>query len=248
MPGPIDNKDADFDQLSAQLNLYKNATPRDRIKIGKSAGFIADTLFKKSSKFTETEITLLQSAFEKICAHHSYPQRYQAMLAQVALLRQEMSGHPAPDVLMETCKTIDVEMGGIIVTSREVIPEPYYAGSFQKYSQARLSGQFFDIGIGGDGLLKIRVQFVSGTQPLLPEKYYRRLKGSTPIGNLNSADGTYRIFGGGDKSLSIEITHAPILIQGYRIGQGRSAELLLIMCENLGKSKYQALSRPELLF
>lgn len=144
--------------------------------------------------------------------------------------RRRLNGEPEPAVIWQQAKTIDVEMGGLDIFDPDARPADFslQIGS-RKFLDAMNAGEFFTIGLPGDGMIKVRLRtIVAGpVEPLTKE--FHRIRGATPPARLVSNSGQLLLHGGGRVRIATKAPTKDMEARAFHLGAGLSQEILVLV-------------------
>lgn len=216
---------------------------RERRKAGRSIGHIAWLLSQKDALKEIPDIELAIRALALGASVHTYPQRYQIARAKLMAKRRDLLGLPEPEIAFETSKTIDVEMGGILVADREMnVTELLETNPMHKALNATRT---FFVGLGGDGMVKLRLR-IHKSGPCEPQQAeFRKLRKATSVAGFYANDGRFIVHGGGKRRIEATSHLADMAVCAFGLGLGRKPECLIIVAP--GTSSNEPLQEtPEL--
>ena len=226
-------------RLRELVTNCRQASFRDRRGPAREAGHVAMLIERSEDHLTDEDLGLLVEAFTFAVRHHTSPGRWQAALRRVTTQQRLRSGLPDPVTTAEAAKTLDIEMGALVLhDAASGLPDGFFEPGTASHRNARNEGSFFDIALGADCQIKVRLRYVEADEPDLMLKELGRVTSATAQGYLNCPSNQLVAKGGGSKSLEIPVTGAELLVCGFLVGFGRRQEIVCVACPSRG-------SRPD---
>ena len=220
---------AELREAVAQVELMPL---KDRRKAARSLGGMALGLEGAGALTARDEIELGIKALALCAGSHSFPQKFQLARARLAQQRRQSFGLPEPVIAFEQARTLDVEIGGILVDDSARDPVDVLRASVLHDFLNKVGAYF--VSFGGDGAVKVRLRVHSSgpAEPQLSEM--RKLREAAVPGRLQSESGEAVVFGGSRKTLTFALEQGTWDIAAFGLGMGRRPECLLIVAPESG--------------
>lgn len=231
-------------ELTRLVAQCEKASFQDQHKPARTAGHLAKELERNEPALSISELNLMAKALQHATRHHAYPGAWQAALARVAMRQRILSGEPDPKTIHQMARTLDVEMGGVMVKDgQRALSKDFFTTDNAIKVNAFEVGKFFFIHLGTDCTIKVRMRFVDGNQPNLTLREMSRVRFATAFGRILCSSKTIMASGGGSKKVVIKTLAQDCLISAYIVGYGRKQEIICVICANNGQvPEYQDIS------
>jgi len=213
-------------------------------KPARIAGHLAKELERNEPALSITQLKLMAKALQHATRHQSSPGAWQAALARVSTRQRVLSGEPDPKTIHQIARTLDIEMGGVMVKdSQRPLTKDFFTTDNAIKVNAFEIGKFFFIDLGADCVIKVRMRFVDGYKPNLTVQEMSRVRSATAIGRISCSSNTIMASGGGSKKVVVKTLAQDCLICAYMVGYGRKQEVVCVICANNGQlPEYQEIS------
>ena len=222
-----------LDELNRLVAQCEKASFQDQHTPARTAGYLASELEKNQPALSITDLKLIAKALQHATRHQSCPGSWQAALARVAMRQRILSGEPDPETIHQIARTLDIEMGGVMVMDgQRPLTKDFFTTDNAIKLKAFETGKFFFIDLSTDCTIKVRMRFVDGNQPILTLREMSRVRSATAIGRISCPSNTIIALGGGSKKVVVKATAQDCLVCAYIVGYGRKQEIICIICAN----------------
>lgn len=222
-------------QIQRLIEEFRRADVRGKRKPARIAAHLATQVVKSGDPLSLEELDLLIEALGIGAKHHGWPDSWRACQAKLRLRKREMANIPEPVTLFEKVKTLDVEMGSVMVIDpQRSLEDDYFGVRSEAYRLARENGEFFDVALGGDGPLKVRLRYVDCAEPELTSDELRRVIGATDRAFLRTDSKRLRAWGGGEKFIEIDAGANDLLSSFYALRPESNPQLICVCCDSRG--------------
>lgn len=225
---PVDTALKEIADLSA--TLAKTNDLRLKMKLGRRLAFAGSSM-----AFTTEEVDLANldggiAALKLARKVGAKTDDLNRSLAWLTKLRLEKMGCDKFTIVAETKKTVAVDGGGLIAWSALHPPFEVWAGKPAAALAAMNRGEFFLIGMGGDGRYQVVVRVIDAPEPCVSPAEYDKLNSATEIGFLKITQSTLH-FGAPDDLKACAKAPAEngvMKVQGFSVG--RNGKPILVAC------------------
>ena len=202
-------------------------TTKERRRASRTLGGMAAALEKSGDLRSAADMELAIEALGLGAAVHTYPQRFQIARSRLMAARREELGLPEPVIAVETARTFDIEIGGLLVQdAARDLHSALASNPLHRYLND--SGDYF-VAFGGDGTIKVRLR-IHTSGPAEPQSTeFRKLREATPAATLLIDSGAVALRGGGKVSIDQPLDTGRWTVAAFGLGMGRKPECLLIV-------------------
>ena len=218
-------------RLVELVKACRSASFRDRRQPARQAGYLAMQLEKSEAELSFEDLKLLTDALTFAARHQTSGGKWQAAHRRVVKRQRQISGVPDPVTIAETAKTLDVEVGAVVLhDAASEPPAAFFESGTSTYRAAREDGLFFDIGLDMDCQVKVRLRYVDADQPELKLKELGRVTSATPLGFLDCPSKMLIAHGCGAKSVKVRVGSSTPLVCAFLVGFGQRQEIVCVCC------------------
>lgn len=230
------------DALAALVASARAADVKTRRKLGRSIGNMAMELEKSGAELTLAEMNEVIAALGQGALVHTYPQRYHMSKARLMARRRKALGLADPVVAQETAKTLDIEVGGLVLHDAatpftEISPD---------WRAEIAAGRIFAVAFGGDGAVKVRLRVLEAGPCEPMEAEFQRLRAATAEAVLDLPTGALVATGGGAKTIAAQLAPGPWRVTAYGLGLGRNPQCVVFLAPFTGEAPPPTTDVPEL--
>ena len=229
------DKTSKLTEIRHLIDEFRRSDARGKRKPARAAAYLAAQAEKAGHKLTQDEIDLLIEALAIGARHHGWPASWRACQSKLRLRKRAAANIPEPVTLFEKAGTLDVEMGSVmVIDAQRPLEGDYFAPVSKAYKLARENGDFFDVALGMDCLLKVRLRYVDCVEPELSTGEVRRLIAATDRAFLRTENKRLRAWGGGQKFVEIDAGSNALLASFYLLRPAKAPELVCVCCDARG--------------
>ncbi len=229
------DKTVQLTEIRRLIDEFRKADARGKRKPARAAAYLATQVDKAGHELSPEEFDVLIEALAIGARHHGWPESWRACQSKLRWRKRVAANIPEPVTLFEKAGTLDVEMGAVmVIDAQRALTEDHPALGTREYKSARENGDFFDVALGMDGLLKVRLRYVECMEPELPASEMKRLLGATDRAFLRAESKRLRAWGGGQNAVEIDVGSDALLASFYLLRPARSPELVCVCCDARG--------------